>query len=370
MDKKKTFYVTITLLVLFTFFFVGTSYIWFKSNDVNTQNRIRTSYFNVDFLAAVDYDKDSNMLAGDVYDLKVYNKPVFDFADYSSPGDSLTRYIKIKNTGESNLDYFFEFSITNNSILRNTIKFNIEKVFPVDNLDFNVLAANVSTLQIGSVNVEAEEYEIYKITVSLLEDTDNTYNTLDGNLAFGFDILLYAWESNEDLENDFTVLLDNINIINDYRRFKFVLPEEYLTEISDDFTENYTLIESRLFNQLLVSRPETGFLTISDFKTIFNSSLSIHSSFFTIEEIINNDETEFSLEDLNDIISILQSESIQEIILYDEIRSSDDILQDLTYIHENISINDQEDINDLLSSREITDFFDLIDILINYIEEN
>ncbi|MGD9964865.1 MAG: SipW-dependent-type signal peptide-containing protein [Candidatus Izemoplasmatales bacterium] len=206
---KKILISFLNILLLFVLFSAGT-YAWFTDSAVNSDNTIQVGNLKASIIVAdgiqaygsgedLYYDLNTN----NIIDLKLDTQAMFDFGDLVEPGETLTRYIRVKNIGsilmaykinflvtEEFLDDYVEFTITQYSIEDGTPYQTVSVVKGSELTDTLVLMSNESAL-------DNLDFEIFRVDMKILETLGNDYNydTLSSE-AFVFDVSFKAWQAN------------------------------------------------------------------------------------------------------------------------------------------------------------------------------
>lgn len=206
---KKILISFLNILLLFVLFSAGT-YAWFTDSAVNSDNTIQVGNLKASIIVAdgiqaygsgedLYYDLNTN----NIIDLKLDTQAMFDFGDLVEPGETLTRYIRVKNIGsilmaykinflvtEEFLDDYVEFTITQYSIEDGTPHQTVSVVKGSELTDTLVLMSNESAL-------DNLDFEIFRVDMKILETLGNDYNydTLSSE-AFVFDVSFKAWQAN------------------------------------------------------------------------------------------------------------------------------------------------------------------------------
>ena len=206
---KKILISFLNILLLFVLFSAGT-YAWFTDSAVNSDNTIQVGNLKASIIVAdgiqsygsgedIYYDLNTN----NIIDLKLDTQAMFDFGDLVEPGETLTRYIRVKNIGsilmaykinflvtEEFLDDYVEFTITQYSIEDGTPYQTVSVVKGSELTDTLVLMSNESAL-------DNLDFEIFRVDMKILETLGNDYNydTLSSE-AFVFDVSFKAWQAN------------------------------------------------------------------------------------------------------------------------------------------------------------------------------
>lgn len=107
---KKFVVVGLNVLVLFGLFF-GATLAFFTDSVTNEDNIITIGNLKVSMVAADDFTPQDGgyNLATNLQDLKLNGNPVFDFSGGVEPGQSLTRFIRVRNAGSIAMSYDVSF---------------------------------------------------------------------------------------------------------------------------------------------------------------------------------------------------------------------------------------------------------------------
>jgi hypothetical protein len=270
--------------------FLFTTVVWYQhKNEKNFTDRIQMGEYNVAFYAADAINDDHNDLDGNIWDLKTEQDSIFRLPENIAPGDTFTRYIKVINTGEEDINYFTEFSIKETSILENALVFHIAKYVPDAESDYMVLANTIEDIRIWGNKLNPSSYELFEITVTFSNSAGNQYNMESPDLAFEFDFFLYAWAYIDNQINDLDVLLDKINLTDDWMRLSYILPSIYLDQLVDSNQTYIDALSHDVLQDVFNNRPVNGYQTIAQFETIFTHSLTIHTTF--MERLVSIQES-------------------------------------------------------------------------------
>ena len=205
---KKIVISLLNVLLLLSLFSMGT-YAWFTDSALNTNNTIQVGNLKVSVVVAdgiqvygsgedTYYDLDSN----NILDLKLDTQAMFDFGSLVQPGDTLTRYIRVKNIGSIAMAYKVNFLISQD-FLKEYVEFTITQYSVVDGTPYIsqtvVKGSEISdtlTLMDNESSMGNLDYEIFRVDMKILETLSNDYNydTLSTQ-AFVFDVSLKAWQA-------------------------------------------------------------------------------------------------------------------------------------------------------------------------------
>jgi predicted ribosomally synthesized peptide with SipW-like signal peptide len=185
----------------------GASLAYFTDTLTNEGNIITLGNLKVSLVAADDLSKVGanpyNLGSTNLQDLKEEfgnTSPLFDFGGRVEPGQSMSRYIRVRNSGSITMDY--------------DLSFNVEEDFLEDYVSFSIAQVNLSTgstlaptTRLGTYfsntafagfDLQADDYEIYRVTITISASLGNdfNFNTLSDE-AFDFDVVLTANQSSE-----------------------------------------------------------------------------------------------------------------------------------------------------------------------------
>lgn len=345
-----------------------TTFIWYQNAKPNDPHKITPGVLGVDFHAATEYLDSNNDVTGTIWNLKTTKEPMFDFPLNAAPGYEQTKYLKVSNSGTINLDYFIEFSIIENSILSSAIQFDIQRINSDTSLDFSIFASEITQTQLGGNDVIPNTFDVYKITIKFLETAGNDYNSGDGVLEFKFDVFLYAWESSAGQMNDLQALLETINIIDDYRRFKYVLPQDYIERIKAIAVNNYSVLESRIFKEIISNRPVEGYKTNGSFNVVFNESLNLHIRMADTEHIISTSIKDLTKNDFESMLNRLRSSGLSSLGLKNDNRSITTLINQHEAICSFLDNETDQSLITILNGKRLDGYFAVLDYLTNHIE--
>jgi predicted ribosomally synthesized peptide with SipW-like signal peptide len=193
---KKFVVVGLNVLVLFGLFF-GATLAYFTDSVTNENNIITIGNLKVSMVAADDFTLQDGgyNLATNLQDLKQNGDPVFDFSGGVEPGQSLTRFIRVRNAGSIAMSYDVSF-VVNEYYLEQYIDFSFSKM----NLTTGGAGAPVNRsgdyftgLAFSGLDLVADEFEIYRVTIVISNTLGNDFNLVTVSpRAFDFDVSLLA----------------------------------------------------------------------------------------------------------------------------------------------------------------------------------
>lgn len=182
-------------LLSFAFFFIlsltlliGITYAWFSESITVSNNTIKTGKLDVMFVAADDLEFTENYVdLDDGIDAKIFNLQTL------QPGDVVTRYVKVINTGT--IDFVYHFTLSGHSsdetgYFNKHITYTISKVntssvdYVIEEEDFG-LWSNYYELKPG-------HSDIYAITVKVNETMDNRGQ--GHSFVYGITIRAQQWD--------------------------------------------------------------------------------------------------------------------------------------------------------------------------------
>jgi predicted ribosomally synthesized peptide with SipW-like signal peptide len=198
MRKLTISFINLMIIVLL---FTAATFAWFSDTVINEDNRIQVGNLKVSMVAADSllFDDPLYNLANDnLQDLKLDTSALFDFEGRVEPGQSLTRYIRIKNVGTIAMDYEVHFTV-NEAFLKDYINFSISEVDLITGVAGTAvdrLGSYFSAVAFSGADLLQNQYTIHKITITISEELGNDFNyeTLSTS-AFDFDVTLIAWQS-------------------------------------------------------------------------------------------------------------------------------------------------------------------------------
>lgn len=181
--------------------FTAATFAWFNDTVTNQDNRIQVGNLKVSLVAADSLLLDEplyNLADDELQDLKLDTSALFDFDGRVEPGQSLTRYIRVKNVGTIAMDYEVHFTVKED-FLKEYISFTITPVTLADGElgdPVNRLGSYFSQLAFSGTGLLQDQYTLHQITITISEGLSNDFNfdTLSSE-AFDFDVTLIAWQS-------------------------------------------------------------------------------------------------------------------------------------------------------------------------------
>jgi predicted ribosomally synthesized peptide with SipW-like signal peptide len=199
---KKFVVVGLNVLVLFGLFF-GATLAFFTDSVTNEDNIITIGNLKVSMVAADDFTPQEGgyNLATNLQDLKQNGDPVFDFSGGVEPGQSLTRFIRVRNAGSIAMSYDVSF-VVNENFIEEYINFSFSKM----NLSTGGAGTPVSKrgddftgIAFSGSNLVANDFEIYRITIVISNTLGNEFNLDElSDDAFDFDVSLLARQASVD----------------------------------------------------------------------------------------------------------------------------------------------------------------------------
>jgi predicted ribosomally synthesized peptide with SipW-like signal peptide len=188
-------------LVLIIVLFAAATFAWFSDTVTNKDNRIQVGNLKVSLVAADSLLLDEplyNLANDELQDLKLDTSALFDFDGRVEPGQSLTRYIRVKNVGTIAMDYEVHFTV-NEAFLKDYIQFAITPVMVTTGElgdPVNRLGSYFSGLAFAGTGLLQNQYTLHKVTITISENLSNDFNYDTLSLeAFDFDVQLIAWQS-------------------------------------------------------------------------------------------------------------------------------------------------------------------------------
>jgi len=199
--------VSVINLFLLSSLFFGVTLAFFTDTIVNEGNIITLGNLKVSLVAAdnlVQTGPESyNLGTTNLQDLKTIegnSVPLFDFEGTVEPGQTLARFIRVRNAGSITMDYELSFEV-NEAFLEEYVSFAFRKV----NLSNGTLGTATTKLgdefsgvAFSGTELVANAYEIYQVTITIDSALGNDFNfeTLSDE-AFDFDVVLTARQSSQ-----------------------------------------------------------------------------------------------------------------------------------------------------------------------------
>jgi hypothetical protein len=176
----------LSLLMMLTVM-AGTSFAWFNQTIVNQGARIQAGTLQVEFLS----DADGDFSAGTT-NLATSSDPVFQFGTNAQPGDSQSKYLRVKNLGTISLDYEVMFRVVLDTGLAPAVVITIDKVVP----DEAVVTRNGTNiagykLEHTGAGMAQNAFETYLVTMTFDQSAGNEFQ----GLSYELDMTLIAWQS-------------------------------------------------------------------------------------------------------------------------------------------------------------------------------
>ena len=202
---KKIITSALNLFLLSSLFF-GATLAYFTDTITNEGNIITLGNLKVSLVAADDIASGVdgwNLGTTNLQDLKTIegnSVPLFDFDDRVEPGQSLARFVRVRNAGSIMMDYDLSFEVEE-AFLEDYVVFSFQKV----NLSNGTLGTattklgnQFSGLAFSGSDLVANAYEIYQVTITIDSALGNDFNyeTLSDE-AFDFDVVLTARQSSQ-----------------------------------------------------------------------------------------------------------------------------------------------------------------------------
>jgi predicted ribosomally synthesized peptide with SipW-like signal peptide len=208
---KKFVVVGLNVLVLFGLFF-GATLAFFTDSVTNEDNIITIGNLKVSMVAADDFTLQVgggyNLGTTNLQNLKEDGSPLFDFEGRVEPGQSLTRFIRVRNAGSIAMSYDLSF-VVNEDFLEQYINFSFTKMNPSNGAGaeetfirrgdyFSGVGFN-SAIAFSGVNLDTDDFDIYRITIDIFNTLGNEFNYQDLTTdAFDFDVSLLARQASVD----------------------------------------------------------------------------------------------------------------------------------------------------------------------------
>ena len=206
---KKILLSLVNIFLLLAIFTIGT-YAWFYDSATNENNMIRVGNLKVSVVVAdgiQSYTSGENtyydLNTSNLLNLKEDTQAMFDFDHLVEPGNTLTRFIRIKNIGSIDMAYRISF-IVSEDFLSEYIEFSITRYSTLDgtayestqNIKGSMLTDQLKLMENEGIMVH-QDYELFRIDMKILDTLSNDYNddVLSSN-AFVFDVRLDAWQAN------------------------------------------------------------------------------------------------------------------------------------------------------------------------------
>lgn len=204
---KKILISFLNILLLMVLFSMGT-YAWFTDSATNTGNTIQVGNLKMSVVVAdgldaygVGEDMYYDLNTVNILDLKTDTDAMFDFGELVQPGDTLTRYIRIKNLGTILMAYKINFLVSNN-FLDDYVEFTITPYSSVDGtagVSVVVKGSELTdtlVLMSNSTDLDNLDYELFRVDMKILDTLGNDYNyELLSSDAFVFDVQIKAWQA-------------------------------------------------------------------------------------------------------------------------------------------------------------------------------
>jgi hypothetical protein len=188
-------------LLIIIVLFAAATFAWFSDTAINQNNRIQVGNLKVSIVAAngLSYEEPLwNLNDQNLQDLNINSEPLFDFDGRVEPGQTLTRYIRIKNIGTIAMDYEVYFTV-NENFIEQYIEFTISSVEIVTGLHESMiekLGTNLTDLTFSGSALLHNQYMIHKVTIKISEDLGNDHkDDMLTTESFDFDFKLIAWQS-------------------------------------------------------------------------------------------------------------------------------------------------------------------------------
>jgi hypothetical protein len=248
MKKSSIFLSAIPATLFLTTMFVSSTFAWFSDFAINEGNRVQSGNLAVEFTAATALV--SGDLSGDLVNLKTATDPLFNLPNPAQPGDYETFFLRVKSTGNIDINYQIDFVVVDTSALAEVIMFDTARVIPTPTSDVDTTPGteiedkDLTNASILSLN----QFEIWEVTMRYDTDAGNEYN--DNTLDFEVDITLNAWQASNNAPqpvnvrsiSDLQLAIANeapvIRLLNDITASDLDITIDYLVSLS---LEGFTL---------------------------------------------------------------------------------------------------------------------------------
>lgn len=289
MKKTSTILAALPSLLFLSTMFVSSTFAWFTDFAINEGNRVQSGNLAVEFTASSTLSEGD--LSGDLINLKTSTTPLFNLPDPAQPGDSESFYIRVKSTGNIDINYQIDFVVVDTSILAEVILFDINRVIPTPATEVDTVpGTQIEDKDLTqAAALSQNEFEIWFVTMRYSSSADNTYN--DPTLDFEVDITLNAWQSSnnapqpvvvrtvQDLEDAIEADAENIRLFNDLTDLSLDLSIDYLLTLD---LGGYTLS----LNSLSLATNAFGALEITNGSIIVDSfSIDVPNAYYNTSEL-------------------------------------------------------------------------------------
>jgi hypothetical protein len=196
MTKKGILLSALPTTLFIATMFVSSTFAWFTDFAINQGNRVQSGNLAIEFTASSSFSEGD--LTGDLINLKTLETPLFNLPDPAQPGDSETYFLRVKSTGNIDVNYQIDFVVTDTSRLAEVIMFDLSRVFPAPATEVETVpgtSIEAKDLQ-NAAALSQNDFEIWSVTMRYSTTADNTYN--DNTLDFEVDIALNVWQASND----------------------------------------------------------------------------------------------------------------------------------------------------------------------------
>lgn len=159
---RKALLTNLILLLINLFFLTSVTYAWWSESIIVKNNAIITGNLEVTFEAADDIE-----FTHGVVNLKDKGASIVNFHD-AYPGQTITRYIKVKNNGSIDMAYFFNVIILSDEAMSEQVSFSISN-------DRHTLLIDEWSYQSNYISLMAGEEEIYKLEFKISETMEDIW---------------------------------------------------------------------------------------------------------------------------------------------------------------------------------------------------
>ena len=187
-DMKKGLVASGLSLFMMLTVMAGASLAWFNQTIVNQGARIQSGTLTVEFLS----DTDSDFSSGTT-DLASTSDPIFQFGTNAQPGDSLQRYLQIKNTGSISMHYDMYFDVVLDTGLGPAIVVEVEKISPVVATQTFTGVSIDNVIRSETASLAQDVVETYRVKLTFDSSAGNEFQ----NKAFSLDIALVAYQASQ-----------------------------------------------------------------------------------------------------------------------------------------------------------------------------
>lgn len=188
-------------LVLCFAMLIGTTFAWFSDSVSNKGNKITAGDLKIGFygysrdafndatLPPIGNTSESKPSYNGWNDLRWSADPVFVLGTDgkpAQPGDSMTRYVAIRNEGSIPLKYYLDFVVEDGG-LGDAVTLTFTEVKPTTGQPVTVAGSQLESQKINGSSATKGEFTVYKMEMKFLESAGNTYQggtfTVDLNLT-------------------------------------------------------------------------------------------------------------------------------------------------------------------------------------------